>query len=56
MLLAWTAAYAIVICAALALGLTLLRFGTVSLATGRTRIVLDVLFALLGLWLLWLLF
>jgi hypothetical protein len=56
MLLAWTAAYVIVICAALALGLILLRVAIVGLATGRTRVVLDVLFALLGLWLLWLLF
>lgn len=56
MLLAWTAVYVIALAAAIAVTIILLRIVMVSLASGRTRLILDAHFALLCLMLLWLLF
>ena len=56
LLLAWTAAFAILIGLAIIVVLVSLRIIIVCFTTGRTRQVLDFLFAILGLALLTLLF
>jgi hypothetical protein len=56
LLLAWTAAFAILAVAVIATALIGLRFAIVSFASARTRWIWDAIFALIGLAVLVLLF
>ena len=55
-MLAWTAAFAILLVAAIIVFLVALRLAIVYFASERTRLFWDVIFALIGLALAWLLF